>query len=223
MKNPLAAARTPNDLYPTPPCAAQAIGTWLLEHHPRAVRHEPWGDWSGGFGTLLEWAGIPRARRHAMDVADDESPDQVAELRRRVPTDQLWLGCDALGQPWPSMHTLQNPPFIWLEQFIWKALRGNAPIVALLTPATFWHAKTRLALPGPDWYLDLTWRPNFSAGLKPDGTEGSSPFQEYRWVVYDGSEPRTVVERLVEPDVAPELVQEHRRLARMALGLEAER
>lgn len=56
-------ARNPNDLYPTPPCAAFALAYALSTYLGVRLASRDVLDPAAGFGTLLEWCGVPRTRR----------------------------------------------------------------------------------------------------------------------------------------------------------------
>ncbi len=219
--------RNPADLYPTPACAAFALRDWLADHHPHQLRAGCWTDPAAGFGTLLEWTGIGRARRFGLELAGDDCPEQLYELRRRVPYENLQIDVNALAVDWPATNIEGNPPFSLLDGFVRRGVDHHdrtGRIVAFLMPIGFWNASGRRALRSPDWKLSLTWRPNFAAGYRPDGSEGSSPNQDYEWTVYDGTQPPgcTRWARLDRPRVPDELVAEHKRLARLGAGLGVE-
>lgn len=224
---PTPATRSPNDLYPTTPEAALVLGMFLEERHPYVLDdEEQWFDPTAGFGTLPEWAGVPFENRWAHELSRD--PLQVAELERRIPSAHLEVGVDALTAKWTRANIMANFPFCILDPLVEKAIAfheaGTAfwrPIVCLLTPVQFWHASSRKHLRRPDWKLEFGWRPNFSAGYKVNGEEGSGPSQDYVWAIYDGSRETGYTRsiRVERPTVPRELVLEHERLARMAVGL----
>ena len=77
---------------------------------------------------------------------------------------------------------ITNPPFSLAERFIRRAMR-DAPIVAMLLPNDFWHAKTRAVFfrsRPPRAVLALTWRPAF---LKLE--RGENPLSNFSWTVWD--------------------------------------
>ncbi len=229
----MATIRNTNDLYPTPPCAALALRAVLELDHPLALECDTWLDPSAGFGTLLEWSGIRLPQRRAIELST--SPTQLAELQSRLPAGHArsLLGVDALAlQEWPCAHIIANPPFSLLEEFVNRILEhrervrreiARHPIACILMPMQWWHAQSRASIARPDWMFALGWRPNFSAGFRPDGTDGSGPSQDYVWAVYDG---RTALDtrwrRIERPrGVPPDWVREHERLARIGCELPA--
>lgn len=76
---------------------------------------------------------------------------------------------------------ITNPPFRETEKFILKAIK-DAPVVAMLLKATYWHASKRQPLfekHPPAWILALTWRPNFF-GKRATG----APTMDFIWTVW---------------------------------------
>ncbi len=75
-----------------------------------------------------------------------------------------------------------NPPFSGAERIIRRALR-DAPLVGMLLPSDYWHAKSRRNLfvsRPPKAILALTWRPAFLAAER-----GNSPLANMAWTVWD--------------------------------------
>jgi len=227
----MATIRNTNDLYPTPPCAALALRAMLEMEHPLEFECDTWLDPSAGFGTLLEWVGVRLGQRRAIELSTSRT--QLSELEGRLPANHArsLLGVDALAlKEWPQAHIIANPPFSLLDEFVLRILRHleftdhysrRRPMACILTPMQWWHAQSRAKVPRPDWLFALGWRPNFSAGYRPDGTDGSGPSQDYVWAVYDGRGAYdTRWQRLERPrDVPPDWVREHERLARMGCEL----
>lgn len=217
--------RNSGDLYPTSPDACVAIGGWLAVNHPEQYAHGTWFDPTAGFGTLLEWSGIPIEHRIAAELSRD--PFQVSELQQRIHAENLSIGVDAtdLTRPWPVTDgIIANYPFLVLDTLIERTIQlhvDTGVIAVLFTPCAFWHAQSRSNLRPPDHLLALGWRPNSSAGFKTDGTEGSSPAQDYVFAIYDGTRhPDTNWKRIERPtDVPQPWVAEHKRLARHAAGM----
>lgn len=207
--------RNANDLYPTPACVAFAVRGFLAQRYPWSLR-EAWHDPAAGFGTLLEWLGIPMSLRYATELS--RWRPQIAELERRVPRTNLWVGANALEDAWPFAHRIENPPFSGLDAFVDRTIEQRRPgqLACVLAPVNFWHAQGRWEVPPPDWFLALGWRPNFTAGLKAGGEPGSSPNQDYSVAIYTGENQGTRWVRVERPDVPQELVIEHRRLAQLA-------
>lgn len=209
--------RTPNDLYPTTPEAAAALD---LAVGP--LFRGPVVDPTAGYGTLLEWSGVPFEHRRALDLSD--APEQRVELERRLPREHIRVGVDSLHEPWPRGHIVANPPFVLLDAFVERIIRevhDQCVNAAILTPVGFWHAQSRASLRPPSLFLALGWRPNFSCGLKPDGSEGSSAWQDYVWAVYEPFVEHTRWRRVERPQVDRAWVAEHERLARIANGATA--
>lgn len=210
-------ARNPNDLYPTPPCAAFALAYALSTYLGVRLASRDVLDPAAGFGTLLEWCGVPRTRRVAFELSTD--PRQLEELERRVPA--VLIG-DALEVPWPvRADVVANPPFALLDAFVRRIVRHHLAetwdaVACILTPIGFWHAQGRADIRPPDWIFALGWRPNFAAGWRVGGKEASSPNQDYCWAVYGRPSGHTVWARLEKPGVPLEAVAEHSRLARIA-------
>lgn len=214
-------SRHANDLYPTTPEAAVAVGLVLADRFPDSLQL-PWVDPAAGFGTLPKWAGIPRELRHAIELSRDIR--QLAELAQHIPGDHLRVGVDALGCAWPRANIIANPPFVMLDEFVERILVEVALhhlVAAILTPVNFWHAQGRAKLRAPELFVALGWRPNFSCGLKADGSDGSGPSQDYVWAIYAGRPTgKTEWVRVERPAVDRTLMLEHERLARIAVGAE---
>lgn len=215
--------RNPNDLYPTPPCAAFALRPALAVYLGIRLSDRTVVDPAAGYGTLLEWAGVAPIRRWAIDLPGMD-PRQARELGRRVMGVQTEVG-DALIMDWPRGDVIANPPFGVLERFVRRTLAhleaGRGQIACILTPVGFWHAQRRADLPAPDWIMALGWRPNFSAGFRVGGAPATSPNQDYCWAIYDTRHvrpPYTRWVRIERPEVPDELVIEHARLARLAVA-----
>jgi hypothetical protein len=214
------AARNPGDLYVTTPEAAAAIGLYLESAYPGILASD-WHDPACGFGTLPFWAGIEPDSRTGADLSTE--PAHGEEASRNL---ALYLpGLDALAGKLPSdTHIIANPPFLLLTEFVEHIARHTVQqgvIAAILTPASFWHASKRQGLRDPYAMLALTWRPNFSCGLRADGTDGAAPSADYVWAIYDGKrtgKPCTW-SRLARPTVPEEWTRAHERLARIAAGL----
>lgn len=218
--------RTNRDFYPTPPCAAIAIGEWLFQNFPVEMTRDPVVDPAAGFGTLLDWSSVPFVNRRALEIGDEEFV--VRELSARVPQKHVRFGVDSLSvdvEEWPKGHVLANPPFNLLEEFVARACdlvvdgicTCERQIAAILTPVGFWHSKARVEMMAPDYLLALTWRPDF---LRAD----TGTFQDFVWCVWDthvGPDQRTQWSRLSRPSVPQAVLDEHDRLARMAAGREA--
>lgn len=220
--------RNAGDLYPTTPEAAIALGDHIRKHWPWLFEHG-FRDPAGGYGSLLEWCGVPFEQRHADELSVD--PTQINELRARIPAHQLRCGVDALITDWGTDQSIiANYPFVLLDELVELSIEHHlrtGMMHALLTPCAFWHASSRQGLRAPDDLLALTWRPNFSCGYKSDGTEGSSPSQDYVWAIYQDhtrvaarSKNDVAAWRRLSKPVAPAAwVEEHERLARLAAGL----
>ena len=75
---------------------------------------------------------------------------------------------------------ITNPPFSLAEQFIRKAV-AEAPVVAMLLKATYFHAGSRVALfreCPPTAVLAMAWRP----AMCPE--RGKSPIMDFIWAVW---------------------------------------
>lgn len=208
--------RTNRDFYPTPPCAAMAFGEWL--RGARSLEQKLWCDPAAGFGTLLEWAGIPRENRRALELGTE--PFLLEELGKRVSPEHAVTGVDALVAMWPDdCHIIANPPFCDLEEFVRRGVAHHERIMAtdvrhvlaVLTPVGFWHSKSRLDIADPNHVLALTWRPDF---LRAD----TGTFQDFVWAVWGIGKVKTRWHRLERPAVPQSVTDEHDRLARLAAG-----
>lgn len=207
--------RNATDTYVTTPEAAEV----LRLHLGIALQRGQWLDPAAGFGTLLEWAGVPRSRRWAIELAPQ--PERRRELDERIQPEQLTIG-DALAVQWPaSVNILANPPYNLLDSFVARILDRARGIAAVLTPVAWWHAQSRRKIPAPSTLLALTWRPNFSTGLRADGTNGGQPSQDYVWAIWgpDWDAGGTSWLRVDRPTVSREATATHERLARLAAGL----
>lgn len=207
------AARNAGDRYITTPEAAVAIGAHLVAHYLRN-HSAPVFDPACASLTLPEWAGLFDCR--GIDI----TPVPGNEHDPRIT-----IG-DALAMDWPTdRHIIANPPFLLLAEFVRKIAAHcdeHRLIGAILTPAAFWHASSRMDLPTPHEMLALTWRPNFSCGLRADGTDGAAPSADYVWAIYDGeasTAQHAQWSRLTRPSVPDEWVRLHERLARLSAGL----
>lgn len=90
-------------------------------------------------------------------------------------------GIDYLNTKMKFDAIITNPPFNIAEQFIRKAI-GEAPVVAMLLKAHYWHAAKRYNLfkqREPAYVLPLTWRPNWI-----DSKKSSSPTMDFQWTVW---------------------------------------
>lgn len=82
---------------------------------------------------------------------------------------------------YPYDAVITNPPFSDAEAFIRRALE-DAPLVAMLLPSGFWHARGRSRLfesRPPQAILALTWRPAFL-----EAERGKSPLMNCIWTVW---------------------------------------
>lgn len=216
-------ARHPMDCLLTPPDAARAMGSWLVEREA-LYDDVPWLDPFAGAGTLLEWAlGDPpgECELHAWELDTRWGP----ELRRRVPAINMRLGYNSLAMDWQVRdgvrpHILTNPPYRFAHEAIARAaeysVRHRRWVCMLLRTDIWQHPEPPLER-SADHYLSLKWRPLF--GLNKHGRMGSESSGS-QWNVWSPRGQRWGAERafefLLRPDVPDELRVEHKRLARMA-------
>jgi len=95
-------------------------------------------------------------------------------------SDYLETGCET-----GITAIITNPPFNRAEEFIRKAIK-EAPLVAMLLKAQYWHAAARVELfrqHPPAFVLPLTWRPDFLEHTREKGQRGS-PTMEVLWTVW---------------------------------------
>ena len=88
---------------------------------------------------------------------------------------------------------ITNPPFNLASEFIERSAAKNVPF-AMLTKATFWHAKKREQLfrsTKPMAIIAMTWRPSMS----PE--RGKSPTMDFIWTVW-GSAPSKKTEYILQ-------------------------
>lgn len=119
-------------------------------------------------------------------------------------TEYAGRGIDYFSESFKADAIITNPPFSLAEEFILKAL-DEAPLVAMLFKATFWHTKKRLKLyyrTQPSMILPLTWRPNMS----PE--RGKSPTMDFLWTVWiRGNRNGCTYKPLNKPTTIKELIK----------------
>ena len=154
--------RHASDFYQTPPEATIA----LLRRHSWLIAGKVWEPACGEGAISKVILQCPGAHTYCTDIR---------------PTGYTSSGVDYLTAPPPGPHTvITNPPFNLAEEFIRKAC-SEAEGVAMLLKATFWNAKSRLALfneTKPSFVHPLTWRP----AMAPD--RGKSPTMDFCWTVW---------------------------------------
>jgi len=180
--------RIEHDDYPTPPDVVEALRRALSEHlrlrHPEDL---DWIDPAAGSGTLLEWLGVSRGRRHAIELRPEAAP----LLSRRVAPEQMRVGVDALTVPWPDANIVANPPFALLDAFVRRILaelrqprwpHPDEPLpseryAAVLMPTQWLQAQKRADIPPPQEFWPLRWRPSFRG-------EGGGAAHDVAWAVW---------------------------------------
>lgn len=126
----------------------------------------------------------------------------LREYGHQVIATDISMGCDFFDMG--IAHTqagaiITNPPFALAQKFIEKSL-DEAPFVAMLLKAHYWHASKRSSLfknNPPAFILPLTWRPNFF-GSKSTG----SPTMDFQWTVWIKGENDTRYRLLEKPATA---------------------
>jgi hypothetical protein len=181
LANASAKDRPATDFYPTPPEVTAALMRFLAL--PPCLIWEP----ACGNGAMAE-----EMMRHGHEVL---SSDIHSEGFGGCDIDFLApdLLCDKLVRA-----IITNPPFIYAEAFIRKAV-PLAPTVAMLLKSQYWHASKRAKLFDdlpPAYVLPLTWRPDFLAGAK-----GGAPTMDCLWTVWIDGQTNTQY-RLLKKDGA---------------------
>jgi len=167
--------RSKLDFYPTPPEPTIALMDFLrLE---RSMILEP-ACGNGAMSKVLSMYGH-------MVVSEDIRDDTGYGVG----------GIDYLSMPVRGFDAvITNPPFSHAEAFIRKALK-DAPLVAMLLKAHYFHAQKRVALFDeypPAWVLPLAWRPNF--------TEGKGATMDCSWYVWQRGVTETRYKILTRPE-----------------------
>lgn len=220
----MSTTRNKLDAYLSPPSAALALRYWLLERFPASIG-EHWLDPFAGPGTLLDWtlAG-QRARLHAFEMDArwrGELTSRIDPLRVRT--------CDSFALvDWTVLagaiapHLVTNKPFARTPEAIVRMVshaRTLQRLAAGLMRTDWWQHPQRSAM-RPDHMLMLDWRPAF--GWRWDKKTArlvwsTDRFTGYVWAVWAPTPTgRTELEWLDRPEVPPDLVAEHKRLARLA-------
>lgn len=174
--------RIEHDYYPTPPDAVEALRIALCDIGGTIEDYE-WLDPAAGAGTLLEWLGVPRQQRHAIELRADAEP----HLLERVDRARLHVGVDALAVPWPEGPNLvANPPFNLLDAFVRRIVAeldaSEKPrVAAVLMPTQWLQAQSRADIRPPKFLWALRWRANFRA-------EGGGAAHDVAWAVWGTSE-----------------------------------
>lgn len=148
-----------SDFYPTPPEVTHALMRFL-NLMPRVIWEPACGD--GAMAEVIKKYG------HSVLASDIRAAGYGEPKVDFLSADK---NCAAI---------ITNPPFGLAAEFILHAL-GQAPTVAMLLKAHFWHAQSRTTLfeeHRPAWVLPLNWRPNFL------DKRGKSPTMDFQWTVW---------------------------------------
>ena len=148
--------------------------------------------------NCFEW--LFRGRRIWEPACGDGAISKVLEERnfRVVSTDLHDRGYGDSGMNFLNADCycgaiITNPPFNLAADFIEKAAAKGVPF-AMLTKATFWHAKKRQKLfnkTKPIAVIALTWRP----AMSPE--RGKSATMDFIWTVW-GSTPNHTTEYILQ-------------------------
>ncbi len=211
MKRP----RRSNDYYPSPPCAARAMGE--VAGPCRGLRVL---DPAGGAGTLLKWS-VPRAEHEVIEI--DRLLANEAFRQLRIGTLVHCANGLELAEPYMRSDVIiANPPFSLLEAFVRKILgvlkAGVNKRAHILLPTMWLQAAARADLPEPDLNL-LTWRPQFIA--EDDASGPSVTYAIATWTTATVRKPRKHgrVRRLAKPAVSAVLEAEYERINQLLVGM----
>ena len=163
------------DFYPTPPNVTMALMKFLPYNFN--VIWEP----ACGNGAMVDILKMYCDKVIATDI------------NMGVDFFKIHYDCDAI---------ITNPPFNLSVEFIKKALT-DAPIVAMLLKAQYWHSKGRMKLFNdtlPAWILPLTWRPDFCFDLRHDGKK-SAGTMDFQWTVWTDEKRDTIYQPLEKPQI----------------------
>lgn len=229
--------RHPMDCYITPPCAARALGSWLMSHdrYDDATCDGEWLDPFAGPGALLPWMlhldaeFVPDDLTHAFELDmrwDAEQAAYIPAMNRRMGRDSLAIEW-AIRRSRPNVST--NIPFGVTAEALARCrdhAYDHGRVSSVLMRTDWWQHKGRAGL-RPDHMLLLEWRPSFGFRLEPK-TQRLVMSTDYAGYVFCVYEPRptgrTETHFLARPSVPDHLRAEHRRLARLAysMGMEAQ-
>lgn len=148
--------RRPNDFYPTPRDATQAICDWLEKNGVQNARI-----WEPACGNN-DMVKVLRENGHFVVGTDIQTGTDF--LKTDKPAGIEWI--------------ITNPPFSLAEEFIRKAAVHDIPF-AFLLKCSYWHSAKRKPLFDkirPSHILPLTWRPDF--------TGGGGSLLDMMWVVW---------------------------------------
>lgn len=204
--------RIEHDYYPTPPDVVEALRRQL----PTEWLSAEWVDPAAGAGTLFEWLGVPRHRRHAIELRRDAE----AELSTRVDFDRMHVGVDALMVHWPSgVNIVANPPFRQLDRFVRRIVSEvsastDPKLAAVLMPTQWLQAQRRADILTPTFFWPLRWRPSFRA-------EGGGAAHDVAWAVWISNDNLTVASASWLP--RPTVPQGHLYTYRRLLGMPVSR
>ena len=168
--------REVNDFYPTPIEVTHAFMQWLKIGSGAFIREPCCGD--GMMSKVIESYGH---NVYSSDIVSSGYGTSGVDFLISPP-----VYCDAI---------ITNPPFNLAEKVIRRAL-FQAPLVAVVLKATYWHAKTRQELfkeYPPAYILPLTWRPDFMGG--------GAPTMDFMWTLWRRGDTVTKYQPLDKPDL----------------------